>query len=117
MQLRVARLCLDCEELHVADVCPVCASERYAFLSAWLPSEERRKNRRRPRPEPAPEHTGLMAVGAAVAKWFGHDVPPPAPARPLTRASDHVAGMSFKEPPEERPRPQPTLEPNPVKRK
>jgi hypothetical protein len=116
MQLRVARLCLDCEELHVADACPVCASQRYAFLSAWLPSEERRRSRRRPRVESLPQHVGMRAVGATIAKWFGHEVAPPASATPLTRAIDHVAGMSFKEPPDERPRPQPTLEPDPVKR-
>ena len=39
MQLRVARLCLDCEELHTESSCPVCASDRYAFLSNWLPVE------------------------------------------------------------------------------
>lgn len=117
MQLRVARLCLDCEELHVADACPICASERYAFLSAWLPSEERRKNRRRPRSEPAPEPSALKTLGTTIAKAFGHEVQPPPSAEPMTRASDHTAGLSFKEKPEERPRPQPTLEPNPAKRK
>jgi hypothetical protein len=37
MQLRTARLCLDCEEIHNAQVCPVCASETFAFLSRWVP--------------------------------------------------------------------------------
>lgn len=46
MQLRTARLCLDCEEVHDAGQCPVCASETFSYLSRWIPSDERR---RRPR--------------------------------------------------------------------
>ena len=42
MQLRTARLCLDCEELHEENTCPVCASEMFAFLTRWVPAEERR---------------------------------------------------------------------------
>jgi len=38
MNLKVARLCLDCEELHTAEQCPVCASEAFAYLSNWLSS-------------------------------------------------------------------------------
>jgi hypothetical protein len=51
MQLRVARLCLDCEEVHNELHCPVCASDSYAYLSRWVPTEERR---REPRMEPLP---------------------------------------------------------------
>ena len=29
MQLRTARLCLDCEEVHDEAQCPVCASETF----------------------------------------------------------------------------------------
>jgi hypothetical protein len=47
MQLGVARLCLDCEEVHDAQTCPVCASESFAFLKKWVPVDERRT---RPRP-------------------------------------------------------------------
>jgi hypothetical protein len=36
MHLRTARLCLDCDEVHDAQVCPVCASETFAFLSRWV---------------------------------------------------------------------------------
>ena len=31
MQLRTARLCLDCEEIHEENTCPMCASEMFAF--------------------------------------------------------------------------------------
>ena len=50
MQLRNARLCLDCEEVHDAPQCPVCASESFAFLTRWVPAPERRE---RPRVEVA----------------------------------------------------------------
>jgi hypothetical protein len=47
MQLRTARVCLDCEEVHESQQCPVCASETFAFLTRWVPVPERRQ---RPRP-------------------------------------------------------------------
>jgi hypothetical protein len=49
MQLHIARLCLDCEEVHDAQVCPRCTSESFALLSRWIPVRERRA---RPRPQP-----------------------------------------------------------------
>lgn len=50
MQLRLARLCLDCEEVHAGRQCPVCASEAFAYLSRWVPAPERRIGSR-PHPE------------------------------------------------------------------
>jgi len=38
MQLRNARLCLDCEEVHDAAHCPACASESFAFITRWVPT-------------------------------------------------------------------------------
>ncbi len=48
MQLRVARLCMDCEELHDQQQCPVCASESFAYVSRWVPVRERRFQPRAP---------------------------------------------------------------------
>src|SRR6185503_18080522 len=44
--------CLDCEEVHDAQQCPVCASETFAAMTRWVPTAERRG---RPRPNVAPE--------------------------------------------------------------
>jgi hypothetical protein len=52
MQLRVARICLDCEEVHDQQTCPVCTSESFAYISRWIPAPERRTQ---PRPAPSPE--------------------------------------------------------------
>ena len=37
MKLGVARLCLDCDEVHDQERCPTCASEVFAFLTRWVP--------------------------------------------------------------------------------
>ena len=50
MQLRHARLCLDCEEVHDAQQCPSCASETFAFITRWVPAPERRGRPRPPQP-------------------------------------------------------------------
>jgi len=50
MQLRNARLCLDCDEIHEEPQCPLCASESFGFLKRWVPASERRS---RPRPPDA----------------------------------------------------------------
>jgi hypothetical protein len=51
MQLNVARLCLDCEEVHDAQRCPVCASETFGYLTRWVPRIEAP---RPPQPVPPP---------------------------------------------------------------
>jgi hypothetical protein len=43
MQLRTARLCIDCEEVHDASRCPVCASETFTYLVRWIPTDDRRR--------------------------------------------------------------------------
>jgi len=52
VQLRNARLCLDCEEIHEQQQCPICASETFVYLARWIPVEERRAGRRSVRPAP-----------------------------------------------------------------
>ena len=38
MELRNARLCLDCEEVHEEPRCPICGSETFSFISRWVPA-------------------------------------------------------------------------------
>lgn len=52
MQLRTARLCLDCNEVHDAQRCPICASETFAYLTRWVPEPEQRTTAR---PASSPE--------------------------------------------------------------
>jgi hypothetical protein len=65
MQLRDARLCADCDEVHDAQQCPHCASERFSYLSRWVPLPA---DRIRPRPTTSPEaevYRKLISAGAS----------------------------------------------------
>jgi hypothetical protein len=81
MQLRTARLCLDCEEVHTDQHCPVCASESFTFLTRWVPISERRQTRRLPSPSPPHEartasslrwaRRGALGVAlVAISQWL-----------------------------------------------
>lgn len=104
MQLRTARLCLDCEEIHDAQRCPACASETFAFISRWVPAPQGDKGDSPPGSSPAREAAvyrellapetrrprtgrwlgrgalGLATVGV-VGWWWRHrnNQPPPKP--------------------------------------
>jgi len=118
MQLRVARLCLDCEELHTENSCPVCASDRYAFLSTWLPVEERRRWPRASSRQTYPPDTGVAAVVQTVSRWFRGQEAVPARTGPLTRRSDHVPPLNdFEAAPEAETTPTQHAEPHLTKRK
>ena len=101
MQLRVTRLCLDCEELFVGSTCPVCASERSEFLITWLPVEERRRWRKSA-PRAAPGKTGLLNnLKRLVDRWLAEEDPEPTDRTLRTRASDVMPKLNFDEPAEE----------------
>jgi hypothetical protein len=81
MQLRVARLCLNCEEVHDAQQCPVCASETFAYLTRWVAAPERRQHPRPPSQEDtaAPRSSshravigyGVLGLGVVgLAQWW-----------------------------------------------
>ena len=55
MRLRDARLCLDCDEVHDATLCPACGSESFTYISRWVPVPD---VERPPRQEPT-EHSKL----------------------------------------------------------
>jgi hypothetical protein len=78
MQLHVARLCLDCQEVHDSQTCPICSSESFAYISRWIPAPERRMT---PRPaEPAPQaemYRQLLApdrASPATSRWLKRGV-------------------------------------------
>ncbi|MEQ1727368.1 MAG: hypothetical protein ABL982_03225 [Vicinamibacterales bacterium] len=66
MQLRHARLCLNCEEVHASSHCPACASESFAYVTRWIPPEERRSE-----PRTAPGRTVSLStpVAAPHIRW------------------------------------------------
>src|SRR5262247_1027376 len=79
MQLRMARLCLDCEDVHDSQQCPVCASETFVYLTRWVPAPERRNQPRTAadqRPVAVPSRKkivgyGMLGVGVVgLAEWF-----------------------------------------------
>lgn len=69
MQLRNARLCLNCEEIHAAAHCPVCTSESFAYVSRWIPPEERRKETRMPAPAGAPAAQTARPSAPGRTRW------------------------------------------------
>ena len=73
MQLRVARLCLDCEEIHDAQSCPLCASEAFVYLTRWVPAPDRRVH---PKPfaSTAPKPSRPAAPVARKTRWIGRSV-------------------------------------------
>ena len=77
VQLRTARLCLDCEELHEDPMCPACASETFAFLTRWVPAPDSA----RPAP-PAPPPEAEVYRSLLVA-----DATPPKAARLLKQGA------------------------------
>jgi hypothetical protein len=51
MQLREARLCANCDEVHDEPYCPHCTSDQFHYLTRWVPLPEERM---RPRPTTSP---------------------------------------------------------------
>jgi hypothetical protein len=101
MQLRVARVCLDCEEVHDAQQCPMCASEMFAFLTKWVPVDERRASR--PPSAPAPERVPANATERWVKRGVA-GVALLAASQWIWRASRSPAGSgeTGEKPPERR---------------
>jgi hypothetical protein len=98
MQLRNARLCLDCDEVHDAQQCPVCTSEIYVPLTRWVVAPERRSvSRAEPSSSRAEIYRALIegesrstrtrrmlkngALGVAALGVLGWFMRPPAPPK------------------------------------
>ncbi len=65
MELRSARLCLDCEEVHNLQQCPVCGSETFTYLTRWIPAAEGRRRPRENTSEDAEVYRQLITPEAA----------------------------------------------------
>lgn len=76
MKLTNARLCLDCDEVHEDNQCPMCASESFAFIKRWVTTPEKRA---RTAPAPPPSET--------VATYRALLAVPPTDGQPLTTKS------------------------------
>jgi hypothetical protein len=80
MQLRVARLCIDCEEIHESLQCPVCASEAFEYVTRWVPAREGRPKKGPAAPSPTPQAAhgkgkivgfGILGLGiVGLTQWF-----------------------------------------------
>ena len=74
MQLRTARLCANCENIHDESRCPACGSETFAYLTKWVPTASPEK------PQPTlrrtrPRLTKRIVLGSSIlgltAFWVG----------------------------------------------
>ena len=55
MKLVNARLCLDCEEVHEEQHCPICGSESFAFMTRWVAPSDTVGAEAGPRPSRPPD--------------------------------------------------------------
>jgi hypothetical protein len=76
VQLNTARLCLNCENVHDVQTCPVCASESFAYLTRWVPHSQPRVRPAVP-PRTAPKVKRVVLGGGAISliaygvyQWF-----------------------------------------------
>lgn len=67
MQLRDARLCLDCEEIHAGPNCPACGSETFAYVSRWVPAPEGSRPSRPASSADAEVYRELLEPGSGTA--------------------------------------------------
>jgi hypothetical protein len=63
MRLRDARLCLDCDEVHDATLCPACGSESFTYLSRWVPLPDSERPQRPQPTEQANVYRALLEGG------------------------------------------------------
>ena len=63
MRLMNARLCLDCEEVHDQQHCPICSSESFAFLTRWVTPSDTATAEAAPRTTRPPESRRAARAG------------------------------------------------------
>jgi hypothetical protein len=93
---RVARLCLDCDEIHGEQMCPVCRSESFGYVSRWIrcpsgfagTSEVEQPNRESPAPPDdcaAVNPAAYATAGDRKGSTFGEVQEPPLAKCVLTK--------------------------------
>jgi hypothetical protein len=87
MQLHAARLCIDCQEIHDSQTCPVCSSESFAYISRWIPAPERRA-------KPRPASTGSAGDVDTYRRLLSDEHAPSATSRWLKRGAFGFAALS-----------------------
>lgn len=96
MQLRIARLCLDCEEVHDAQQCPVCGSESFAYITRWIPAPDRRT---KPRQADSEARARTAQAAASDVETYRQILAPEHPAetrmRWLKRGAVGLAAVSL----------------------
>jgi hypothetical protein len=65
MKLTNARLCLDCDEVHEENQCPMCASESFAVIKRWVTTPEKRARVAAPAAAPSETVATYRALLAA----------------------------------------------------
>jgi predicted nucleic acid-binding Zn-ribbon protein len=68
MRLHDARLCLDCDEVHDATMCPTCGSESFAYISRWIPVPDGDRPKRPEVPEQVTVYRELLEASGEPVK-------------------------------------------------
>jgi len=116
MRLMNARLCLDCEEVHDQQHCPICSSESFAFLTRWVTPSDTVTAEAAPRATRPPDAVGRREQVDAYRQILSPSPPSPKRARLVARgalglAILGVARALWRAVPEPRPEPKPDAGP------
>src|SRR6188474_1243997 len=94
MQLVNARVCLDCEQIHESQQCPVCASETFAYLTRWVPRLEAKPaqpSQPSPRPLLTPTWTQRIVFGGGAISLLAYGL-----FKWNRRAKRHIDVVAFR---------------------
>jgi len=116
MRLMNARLCLDCEEVHDQQHCPICSSESFAFLTRWVTPSDTVTAEAAPRPTRPPDPIGRREQVDAYRQILSPSPPTPKRGRLVARSALGlallgVARVLWRAAPEGRPEPKPDAGP------
>jgi hypothetical protein len=110
MRLMNSRLCLDCEEVHEQQHCPICGSESFAFLTRWVTPSDTAAAEPSPRTTRPPDPIDRREQVDAYRQILNPAQPPPKRGGLVARgalglALLGVARMIWRATPETRPAP------------